>query len=103
MSNDEYEIFDLMWSGRITAVCHQTNWLDTGHWQIELRCNGHLPLTETGHRSNFVPQVEFADQDETMTFVTELLDEAAQSKDCISLPKKANSSSFSKHMDKRCF
>ncbi|EBA12658.1 hypothetical protein [Roseobacter sp. CCS2] len=77
---EEYETFTLVWADRTIAVSHQTNWLGSGHWHIELRCDQRLPITTTGYRSIFVPQAAFADDAEIEAFVVALLDEAAQSK-----------------------
>ena len=61
-------------------MSHQADWLNSGHWHIELRCDEQLPVTATGYRSIFVPEAGFADEGEIRTFVTDLLDEAATSK-----------------------
>jgi hypothetical protein len=81
MLKQGYETFDVTWRYRIVTVCHQANWLGTGHWHIELRCQERLPVTATGYRSLFVPQAVVADQNDLRAFVTDLLDEAAKSKD----------------------
>ncbi|WP_411890781.1 hypothetical protein [Yoonia sp. SDW83-1] len=76
----EYKTFAMIWSDREIVVSHQANWLNSGHWHIELRCDDRLPVTETGYRSIFVPAAGFADEAEIITFVTALLDDTAQSK-----------------------
>ncbi|MCO4839130.1 MAG: hypothetical protein KC447_03305 [Rhodobacteraceae bacterium] len=78
---DGYETFAIMWCDRTIAVSHQANWLNSGHWHIELRCDERLPLSTTGYRSIFVSETRFADEGEIKNFVTELLNKAAQSKD----------------------
>lgn len=81
---DVYETFTLVWADRDIAVSHQANWLNTGHWHIELRCDDRLPVTATGYRSIFVPQAEFVGDAEIAAFVVALLNEAALSKDWLS-------------------
>lgn len=76
-----YATFTLVWADREIAISHQANWLSSGHWHIELRCDDRLPVTATGYRSIFVPQARIADDAEIKAFVIALLDEAAQSKD----------------------
>jgi hypothetical protein len=74
-----YQTFTLIWAERSIAVSHQVNWLRSGYWHIELRCADQLPVTQTGYRSIFVPQADFADETAIKDFVTRLLDEAAVS------------------------
>ncbi len=76
----EYKTFAMIWSDRKIVVSHQANWLNSGHWHLELRCDDRLPVTATGYRSIFVPAAGFADDAEIITFVTALLNDAAQSK-----------------------
>tara|TARA_R110002074_G_scaffold104113_5_gene224734 strand:- start:203 stop:496 length:294 start_codon:yes stop_codon:yes gene_type:complete len=71
-----YETFELLWQDRKVEVSYQANWLNSGYWHIELRCAEHLPVTETGYRSIFVPLDTFADQAEITVFVTTWLDTA---------------------------
>jgi len=78
---DGYTTFMLIWYDHQITVGHQANWLNTSHWHIELRCDARLPVTATGYQSIFVPQAGFADEGEIEAFVTDLLDEAAHSKD----------------------
>jgi len=80
MAKDGYETFAIMWCDRTIVVCYQANWLNTGHWHIELHCDERLPVTATGYRSIFVPQARFAGEGEIEAFVTALLNKAAQSK-----------------------
>ena len=58
----------------------QANWLNTGHWQIELWCDDHLPVTETGYRSQFVSDPDFVDQSNVSALVTDWLDHEARSR-----------------------
>jgi hypothetical protein len=77
----QYDRFTLHWSDRTIEVSHQSNWLNTGHLHIELRCDERLPVTATGYRSIFVPQASFRGEAQIAAYVTQLLDEAAPSKD----------------------
>jgi hypothetical protein len=54
MAKDGYETFNLLWQDRSIGVSYQANWLNSGHWHIELRCSDPLPVTSTGYRSQFV-------------------------------------------------
>lgn len=76
-----YVTFNLVWEQRVIAVSYQSNWLNLGHWHIELRCTEPLPVTETGYRSRFVPQEALANEAEIMGFVQAWLDHAAKSKE----------------------
>jgi len=76
-----YQTFTLVWAERSIAVSHQSNWLRSLYWHIELRCADRLPVTATGYRSIFVAQADFADEAAIRDFVIGLLDEAAASKD----------------------
>ena len=82
MNTDDrgYQTFTLVWAERSIAVSHQSNWLRSLYWHIELRCADRLPVTETGYRSIFMPQADFADETAIKDFVTRLLDEAADGK-----------------------
>ncbi len=77
---DGYETFSLTWSDRNVSVSYQANWLNSGHWHIELRCDEPLPATTTGYRSHFVPDAAFADQGEIEAYVQAWLDDAATAK-----------------------
>lgn len=70
----------MLWADLQILVRHQANWLQTSHWHIELRCEQRLPVTETGYLSIFVPQAKFADEAAIDAFVSDLLDEAAESR-----------------------
>jgi len=76
---DGYETFTLVWSGCVVAVSYQANWLNSGQWHIELRCDERLPVTTTGYRSHFVSNDAFRDEGEIENFVQSWLDEAAHS------------------------
>lgn len=80
MTEEGYTAFTLHWQDFTITVEYQANWLNSGHWHLQLRCDERLPVTETGYRSIFVPEASFADEDEIRAFVTTYLDEAAQSK-----------------------
>ena len=73
-----YETFTLVWEGLTIEVSHQANWLDTGHWHIELRCDDPLPVTQTGYRSYFVPSPAVSGQADITACVIGWLDDAAQ-------------------------
>lgn len=72
-----YETFILIWAGISVEISHQANWLNSGYWHIELRCDEPLPVTETGYRSYFVPMPEFSDGVGIRDCVTDWLDAAA--------------------------
>lgn len=72
-----YETFELIWQDRTVEVCYQANWLNSGHWHIELRCAERLPVTETGYRSNFVILDLCAGQADIAVLVTSWLDAVA--------------------------
>ena len=76
-----YVTINLVWLERPITVSYQPNWLNLGHWHIELRCAEPLPVTATGYRSRFVPHDTFADETEIVDFVTTWLDNAAKSKE----------------------
>ena len=73
-----YETFTLVWCEREVEVSVQANWLNTGHWHIELRCVERLPVTETGYRSHFAPEGVPSAQDDVRMYVLEWLDTSAQ-------------------------
>jgi hypothetical protein len=75
---DQYKRFTLLWAGHMVEVCFQGNWLNTGHWHIELRCPEQLPVTETGYRSHFLATSTSADEVAVRDFVSAWLDTAAQ-------------------------
>ncbi|WP_424991366.1 hypothetical protein [Fluviibacterium sp. S390] len=74
---DDYQTFNLIWQAREIAVAFRANWLNSGHWHIELRCCDRLPVTETGYPSIFVPATGFDDRTEIEAYIRTLLDEAA--------------------------
>ena len=75
---EEYETFALMWRGRKVEVSYQANWLNSGHWHIELRCAERLPVTETGYRSHFVILAPHTDRNEIAALVRSWLETAAE-------------------------
>lgn len=77
--SEGYETFKLIWGDYTVMVSHHANWLNSGHYHIELRCGERLPVTETGYRSIFLPEEAFTDGAEIKAFVTSLLDDAATS------------------------
>ena len=72
-----YETFELEWQMRRVVVSYQANWLNSGHWHIELRCDERLPVTETGYRSHFLPDPGFRTKSDVAAFVLEWLDHTA--------------------------
>lgn len=74
---EEYETFELIWQDRKVEVSYQTNWLNSGHWHIELRCAERLPVTETGYRSHFVILAPGTGEAEIAVLVSSWLDAAA--------------------------
>ncbi|WP_146345632.1 hypothetical protein [Falsiphaeobacter marinintestinus] len=77
MAKDGYAVFELVWDGRPIKVAYQADWLNTGHWHIELRSDAVLPVTQTGYRSQFVPYNGIADAAEVEEYVTAWLNHAA--------------------------
>ncbi len=75
---DGYERFTLIWGGRSIEVSYQNNWLNSGHWHIQLRCAERLPVTDTGYRSHFLATTTVADEPAVREFVTAWLDTAAE-------------------------
>jgi hypothetical protein len=75
----EFLAFTLIWRGLEIEASYRTNWLDTGHTHIELRCQDRLPVTETGYRSLFVPEAELVDEGHIRARLQSWLDEAALS------------------------
>ena len=75
---EDYETFTLVWSEREIEVSVRADWLNTGHWHIELRCAERLPVTETGYRSHFVQDGAFSDHDDVRTYVLDWLETAAR-------------------------
>lgn len=73
----EYTSFVLNWQEREITVSFEANWLNSGQWHIELRCDEALPVTSTGYRSLFVPNDEIVDDAAVSAFVIHWLDNAA--------------------------
>ncbi|WP_108813247.1 hypothetical protein [Loktanella sp. Alg231-35] len=78
--DDAYEAFTLHWSEFSILVEYQWQWLNSGNWHIQLRCDEPLPVTQTGYRSIFVADAELDGETDIRAFVVTALDEAAQSK-----------------------
>lgn len=78
MPKEGYETFNVVWDGRQIEVSFQGNWLNTGHWHLELRCTDPLPVTQTGYRSAFVVADLIADGQAVESFVLDWLDHAAE-------------------------
>ncbi len=77
--SDAYETFDLVWQDRRIAVSFQSNWLNSNHWHIELRCDDRLPVTDTGYCSHFLPSEDNATEALIRDYVLHWLEEAAKS------------------------
>ena len=78
MGRDDYERFSLVWQDRTIEVSFQANWLNSGHWHIELRCAEPLPVTQTGYRSQFVVADAIDDADAIEEYILAWLDNAAE-------------------------
>jgi len=78
MAKDGYETLILVWEGRSVEVSYQANWLNSGQWHIELRCDDPLPVTTTGYRSAFLPTDIIEDAAEIDGYVLAWLDYAAE-------------------------
>lgn len=61
------------------SISHTSNWLNSEFHHIELRAEEKLPVTETGYRSHFIHQDEFALFENVTCFVEQWLDTAANS------------------------
>jgi hypothetical protein len=77
MAREDYETVTLVWDDRAMSVSYQANWLNSGQWHLELRCDDILPVTETGYRSAFVPAEIIEDASAIEGYVLSWLDEAA--------------------------
>lgn len=77
------------WDGIIVAISHTANWLNSEYHHIELRADEPLPVTQTGYRSHFMNEEEFALFGDVTEFVIQWLDEAAKSREWISYKKKS--------------
>lgn len=77
------------WDGIVVAISHTPNWLNTEHHHIELRADERLPVTQTGYRSHFMNEEEFALFGDVTEFVILWLDEVAKSRVWISYKKKS--------------
>lgn len=54
MADESYASFEMSWDNRLIQVSYLANWLRSGHWHLELRCDRALPVTQTGYRSRFI-------------------------------------------------
>ena len=77
MAREDYETLTLVWDSRTIEVSYQPNWLSSGQWHLELRCDDLLPVTETGYRSAFVPAEVIKDASAIAGLVLAWLSEAA--------------------------
>ena len=78
MGKDCYERFSLVWCGRSIELSYQENWLNSGHWHMELRCTELLPVTATGYRSQFVVADAIAGAEAVEPYLLAWLDHAAK-------------------------
>ncbi len=78
MVKDGYTVVPLVWQDRSIEVSYQANWLNSGHWHIELRCADPLPVTTTGYRSQFVAADVIKRPDDVEAYVRGWLDQAAE-------------------------
>jgi len=69
----------LQWSDFDISIKYALCWLSGPMSHIELHCLEPLPVTETGYKSIFLAKGILKDEDEVLSFVSTLLDEAAQS------------------------
>jgi len=74
--DDGYTQVALQWGDFDISVQYALCWLSGPMCHIELRCDEPLPVTETGYRSIFLAKGIL--KDEVFSFVSTLLDEAAQ-------------------------
>ncbi|MEX0320024.1 MAG: hypothetical protein AB3N21_18860 [Ruegeria sp.] len=68
----------LIWQERSIEVSYQANWLNSGHWHIELRSAEPLPVTATGYRSQFVVADIIESAADIEAYVSAWLDQAAK-------------------------
>ena len=82
MSNhdNEYTQVALQWGDFDILVKFALCWLSGPMCHIEVHCDEPLPLTETGYKSIFLAKGVLKDEHEVLSFVSTLLDEAAQSR-----------------------
>ena len=73
----------IVWDDIPVSISHTPNWLNTEHHHIELRAEEKLPVTETGYRSHFIHQDEFALFESVAAFVEQWLDGSAKSPEWI--------------------
>ncbi len=75
------ETSSFIWAGIEISLTHTPSWLNSDHRHIELRAGERLPVTQTGYRSHFVHQDEFALFDGPEDFARQWLEQAATSKE----------------------
>ncbi|MFD1156817.1 hypothetical protein [Roseovarius aestuarii] len=85
MAKDDYERFNLVWQDRIIEVSYQANWLNSGHWHLELRCDDPLPVTGTGYRSCFVPAHCLEGAEAIEVYILNWLDHSAEDPEWLKL------------------
>ena len=73
----------IVWDGIAVSISHTSYWLNSEFHHIELRADQKLPVTETGYRSHFVHQDNFALFEDVVAFVEQWLDASATSKEWI--------------------
>lgn len=94
------EISIIQWNGMEIEIGFCRNWSDAfaeiygfnmSHFEIKTRSpeRATLPITETGYRSIFIPEPEFAEFLSPTAYIIALLDHAAQSPDWQSTREKA--------------
>jgi hypothetical protein len=76
---DGYTQVALQWVDFDISVKYALCWLSGPMSHIELHCHEPLPVTETGYKSIFLAKGVLKDEDEVLSFVSTLLNEAAQS------------------------
>jgi len=79
----------IVWEGIAVSISHTRNWLNSEFHHIELRANQKLPVTETGYRSHFIHQDEFALFEDVVAFAEQWLDASATSKDWIKFKEES--------------
>ena len=77
---DQRETLEIQWQGISVTIHIVRNWLDSGFDHIEVKADQHLPITNTGYRSHFMPLMELDQWDSVKAFVRDCLDHAALAK-----------------------
>lgn len=70
----------LTWRGIEIEVKHEVNWLNTGlhHIEVFTEPRTRLPITETGYRSEFVSEENFATYEDAADYVLTWLEDAGK-------------------------